>query len=113
MPTCMAAADLVICRAGAITLSEIQAMGKPAILIPSPNVAENHQYHNAMALVNAGAAEIIEESDLSGETLMKTVDKMLLDPEKLKTISENSRKMAITDANERIYSVVKKTLGLV
>ena len=113
MPTCMAAADLVICRAGAITLSEIQAMGKPAILIPSPNVAENHQYHNAMALVNAGAAEIIEESELSGETLMKTVDKMLLDPEKLKTISENSRKMAITDANERIYSVVKKTLGLV
>lgn len=113
MPTCMAAADLVICRAGAITLSEIQAMGKPAILIPSPNVAENHQYHNAMALVNAGAAEIIEESDLSGETLMKTVDKMLLDPEKLKTISENSRKMAITDANERIYSIVKKTLGLV
>ena len=109
----MAAADLVICRAGAITLSEIQAMGKPAILIPSPNVAENHQYHNAMALVNAGAAEIIEESELSGETLMKTVDKMLLDPEKLKTISENSRKMAITDANERIYSIVKKTLGLV
>lgn len=113
MPTCMAAADLVICRAGAITLSEIQAMGKPAILIPSPNVAENHQYHNAMALVNAGAAEIIEESELSGEVLMKTVDKMLLDPEKLKTISENSRKMAITDANERIYSIVKKTLGLV
>ena len=113
MPTCMAAADLVICRAGAITLSEIQAMGKPAILIPSPNVAENHQYHNAMALVNAGAAEIIEESELSGETLMKTVDKMLLDPEKLNTISENSRKMAITDANERIYSIVKKTLGLV
>lgn len=113
MPTCMAAADLVICRAGAITLSEIQTMGKPAILIPSPNVAENHQYHNAMALVNAGAAEIIEESELSGETLMKTVDKMLLDPEKLNTISENSRKMAITDANERIYSVVKKTLGLV
>lgn len=113
MPTCMAAADLVICRAGAITLSEIQAMGKPAILIPSPNVAENHQYHNAMALVNAGAAEIIEESELSGETLMKTVDKMLLNPEQLKIISENSRKMAITDANERIYSIVKKTLGLV
>ena len=58
MDVCMAAADLVICRAGAITLSEIQALGKPAILIPSPNVAENHQYHNAMALVNAGAADI-------------------------------------------------------
>ena len=106
MPTCMAAADLVICRAGAITLSEIQAMGKPAILIPSPNVAENHQYHNAMALVNAGAADIIEEKDLTGAALMRKTDKMLLNPEKLEKYSENSRKMAITDANERIYSVV-------
>lgn len=113
MPICMAAADLVICRAGAITLSEIQAMGKPAILIPSPNVAENHQYHNAMALVNAGAAEIIEETDLTGELLMKKADAMLLNPEKLNKISENSQKIAITDANERIYSVVKKVLGLV
>ena len=113
MPECMAAADLVICRAGAITLSEIQAMGKPAILIPSPNVAENHQYHNAMALVNAGAAEIIEESELTGELLMRKADEMLLDPEKLNNISENSRKTAITDANERIYSVVKKVLGIV
>lgn len=113
MSVCMAAADLVICRAGAITLSEIQAMGKPAILIPSPNVAENHQYHNAMALVNRGAAQIIEESQLSGELLMKKADKMLIDPENLYKISENSKKMAIIDANERIYSVVKKVLGIV
>ena len=54
MPVCLAAADLVISRAGAMTLSEIQATGKASILIPSPNVAENHQYHNAMALVNPG-----------------------------------------------------------
>lgn len=79
----MAAADLVICRAGAITLSEIQALGKPAILIPSPNVAENHQYHNAMALVNAGAADIIEEKDLTGRLLMQKADNMLSNPEKL------------------------------
>lgn len=71
MDVCMAAADLVICRAGAITLSEIQALGKPAILIPSPNVAENHQYHNAMALVNAGAADIIEERILQADCLCK------------------------------------------
>ncbi len=113
MSDCMAAADLVICRSGAITLSEIQAMGKPAILIPSPNVAENHQYHNAMALVNKGAAQLIEESDLSGETLINTVDSMLGDPEKLRKIGENCKKMAIIDANERIYSVVKKVLKLV
>jgi UDP-N-acetylglucosamine--N-acetylmuramyl-(pentapeptide) pyrophosphoryl-undecaprenol N-acetylglucosamine transferase len=113
MDECMAAADLVICRAGAITLSEIQAMGKPAILIPSPNVAENHQYHNAMALVNRDAARLIEESDLSGESLIKTVDEMLGDSEKLGKIAENCKKMAITDANERIYSVIKKVLKLV
>ena len=113
MNVCMAAADLVICRAGAITLSEIQAMGKPAILIPSPNVAENHQYHNAMALVNKDAAKLIEESDLSGEKLIQTVDSMLSDTEKLQKIGENCKKMAITDANERIYSVVKKVLRLV
>ena len=113
MSECMAAADLVICRAGAITLSEIQAMGKPAILIPSPNVAENHQYHNAMALVNAGAAEILEESELSGESLISKADSMLQDEETLAKFSENSKKMAITNANERIYSVVKQVLNLV
>lgn len=84
----MAAADLVICRAGAITLSEIQALGKPAILIPSPNVAENHQYHNAMALVNAGAADIIEEKDLTGRLLMQKADNMLSNPENLQNMQK-------------------------
>ena len=112
MAECMAAADLVICRAGAITLSEIQAMGKASILIPSPNVAENHQYHNAMALVNAGAAEIIEESELTGELLTKKADAMLQSPEMLEKFSENARRIAITNANERIYSVIKKVLGI-
>ncbi|MCH5300524.1 MAG: undecaprenyldiphospho-muramoylpentapeptide beta-N-acetylglucosaminyltransferase [Ruminococcus sp.] len=112
MPTCMAAADVVVCRAGAITLSEIQAMGKPAVLIPSPNVAENHQYHNAMALVNAKAAEIIEEKDLTDTIITEKIDSLVLNPEKLKEYSENSRKMAITDANERIYAVIKSLLKL-
>lgn len=110
MPTCMAAADLVISRAGAITLSEIQAMGKAAILIPSPNVAENHQYHNAMALVNNGAADIIEEKDLTEELLLEKVDNLLKNPEKLAQYSENSRKMAIVDSSERIYAVIRQVL---
>lgn len=113
MATCMAAADVVISRAGAITLSEIQALGKPAILIPSPNVAENHQYHNAMALVNNGAAEIIEEKDLSEEKVIKAVDKLLQNPERLKEYSDNSKKMAIIDSNERIYSIIRKILGMI
>ena len=111
MATCMAAADLVISRAGAITLSEIQALGKPAILIPSPNVAENHQYHNAMALVNNRAAEIIEEKDLTEELVIEKVDSLLQNPEKLMEYTDNSRKMAIIDANERIYSVIRSVLG--
>ena len=65
---CMAAADLVICRAGAITVSELQAQGKPAVLIPSPNVAENHQYYNAMTLVKKSAAKLIEEKDLTRDS---------------------------------------------
>lgn len=111
MADCMAAADLVISRAGAITLSEIQVLGKPAVLIPSPNVAENHQYHNAMALVNNGAAEIIEEKDLTEDLLIEKVDSLLKNPERLKAYSEASTKMAISDANERIYSVIRQIVG--
>ncbi len=107
MPQCLAAADLVIGRAGAMTLTEIEAKGKASILIPSPNVAENHQYHNAMALVRRGAAEIIEEKDLSGEALWKKVQKILSDPERLASLGKNAGKMEILDANERIYQVIK------
>lgn len=113
MATCMAAADLVISRAGAITLSEIQALGKPAILIPSPNVAENHQYHNAMALVNNRAAEIIEEKDLTEKLVIEKADSLLKDKDKLREYTENSSKMAIIDANERIYSIIKKITGAI
>ena len=110
MPRCMAAADLVICRAGAITLSELQARGKASILIPSPNVAENHQYHNAMALVNRNAAECIEESELTGEKLMQTADAILGDPDRLRIMAANAGKMAITDACSRIYDIMIETL---
>lgn len=108
MPLCLAAADLVISRAGAMTLSEIEAKGKASILIPSPNVAENHQFHNAMALVSRGAGEIIEEKDLSGEALWRKAEKLLSDPERLRKLGENAQKLDILDANERIYTVIKE-----
>ena len=107
MPQCLSAADLVIGRAGAMTLSEIEAKAKAFILIPSPNVAENHQFHNAMALVNRGAAEIIEEKDLTGELLWEKVQGILSDPERLRSLGENAGKMETLDANERIYRVIK------
>lgn len=108
MYRCMAAADLVICRAGASTLSELQAMGKPAILVPYPHAAENHQYYNAMALVNNDAAILIEDKDLTGERLIKEVDSLLENPERLKTIGENAKKMAIYDATERIVNCIEE-----
>lgn len=103
MDICMAAADIVISRAGAITLSEIQSLGKAAVLIPSPYVAENHQFHNAMSLKKAGAADIIEEKDLTDELFIKTVERLADNNSLLKAMSENAKKSAIIDANERIY----------
>lgn len=111
MPECLAAADLVICRAGAITLSELQAQGRAAILIPSPNVAENHQYHNAMAMVNRGAAAILKEKDLSGTILCAKVEKLFADPAAIPSLAENAKKMAITDANERICREIRAVLA--
>lgn len=110
MATCLAAADLVICRAGAITLSELQVQGKPAILIPSPNVAENHQFHNAMSMVDSKAAFIIEESELTGEKVIEYADRILGNQETLTEYSQNAGKMAIVDANDRIYSVIRTVL---
>ena len=111
MPQCLSAADLVIGRAGAMTLTEIEAKAKASILIPSPNVAENHQFHNAMALVRRGAAEIIEEKDLTGEALWKKVETILSDPDRLRSLGENAGKMEVADASESIYRELKKAAG--
>lgn len=108
MDVMLAAADLVICRSGAITISELAVQGKPSVLIPSPNVAENHQYHNAMTLVSRGAAAIVEEKDLTGEKLTQTVSELITDKARLEKMSQNAKKCAITDTNERIYRIIMK-----
>ena len=106
MDICMAAADLVISRAGASTLSEIEALGKASVLIPSPYVAENHQYHNAMALVKRNAARIIEENELTAERLQSVMDEVLSNKEELAEIGKNAKKMAVTDSAERIAQII-------
>ncbi len=108
MDICMAAADLVICRAGAITLAELGACGKPSILIPSPYVAENHQFHNALTLKKAGAAEIIEEKDLSGDSLIEKVTYLIDNKPRLSEMQAAAKKNAIIDANQRIYDTLMK-----
>lgn len=102
MEVCMPAADIVICRSGASSLYEIRALGKASILIPSPNVAENHQYYNAMELVNNHAAMIIEEKDLTGEKLLDMVNSLVHNPDELHEMEKNAKSMAILDATDRI-----------
>lgn len=110
MDDCLAAADLVICRAGASTLSELEAAGRASILIPSPNVAENHQYHNGMVLVKNEAAILIEEKDLTGERLCREVEALAENPQRLRELGQNAQKLARIDANEKIYEELMKTL---
>ncbi|MBQ8209958.1 MAG: undecaprenyldiphospho-muramoylpentapeptide beta-N-acetylglucosaminyltransferase [Clostridia bacterium] len=106
MDKCLAAADIVICRSGASTLAELEAIGRASILIPSPNVSENHQYHNAMTLVNADAARVIEEKDLTHEKLIETV-KELLDNEILcEQMGKNAKKLSVADAQKQICDVI-------
>ena len=108
MERCLPAADLVICRAGASSLSEFQALGKPSILIPYPFAAEDHQYHNAKALQDNGAAILIRESDLTPAVLMQHLDTLLESPGKLVEMGRNAARMAVTDAQLRIVEVLDR-----
>lgn len=111
MDMCLAASDLVISRAGASSLSEIEAVGRASVLIPSPNVAENHQYHNAMTLVNSDAARVIEEKDLTPELLTQTVREMTSDRDLLVRYGENAKKLSIGDSAQRICDVIESLLN--
>lgn len=104
----MQAADLLVCRAGAITVSEINALGKPSLLIPSPNVTDNHQFFNAKALVDKNAAVMIEEKDLNNKTFSATVNNLLENNIKRSEMSSMSKSMGIQNANELIYNEIKK-----
>lgn len=110
MDVCLAAADLVICRSGASTLAELEAAGKASILIPSPIVAGNHQYHNAMVLGKAGAAEVIEQKNASPEKLIAEIEKLYNSPEKVTEMSEAAALLHMNDTNERILAVVEKLI---
>ena len=110
MPDLMAAADLIICRAGAMTVSELAMSGKAAIFIPSPNVTNNHQYKNAKVLCDAEAAEMIEENALDSGALTGMVTK-LLSPEsdaRRADMGERIGAFAVRDANKLIYREVKR-----
>ncbi len=110
MPVCMAAADLIISRCGAGALTEIEAVGCGSVLVPSPIVAENHQYQNGKVLCDAGAAIMFEQKDLTGEILINTVSELIANPEKLEELSQNASKLYIKDTPDRIYEVISSLI---
>lgn len=107
MPSVMKITDLIVTRAGASTMSEITALEVPSIFIPSPYVANNHQYKNAMDLVNNNAGIILEEKDLNGDNLIKLIDSTINDKDKINDIKKNLRKLSIKDSSTRIYEILK------
>ncbi len=108
MPAWEAAADMVICRAGAMTISEMALGKKACVFIPSPYVAENHQYMNAKVLADAGAAMLIEEKDLSPAALRKCVEEISGNRRRAAALRENIEKFAFRGVSEIIYQDIKK-----
>ena len=111
MGVLMRAADLVICRAGASTISELTALGVPAIIIPSPNVTNNHQESNARVLERAGGAVVVLEKDSSGQLLYDTACRILNSPDRRREMSRAMSALGSIDAAERIYAAVTALAG--
>lgn len=110
MPYALAAADLLICRCGAMTLSELTALGKPSVLIPFPHSADNHQEYNARAMENKGAALLMLEKELTPEKLSHTVIQLMEDKERLEAMRQNSRKLGVCNADEKIGDLIAELL---
>ena len=103
----LAAADLMLCRAGAGTISEVCASGTPCIMIPSPNVTDNHQEKNARVLEKRGAAVVVREKDCDGDSLYETARALLSDPDRLREMRLAARRLAVVDAAEQILQVIR------
>ena len=106
MAVVMRAADLVLCRAGASTISELTALGTPALIVPSPYVTNNHQEKNARVLEAAGGAEVLLERDSSGQALFQAACGILHDKERRASMEQAMSSLGIRDATERIYQTV-------
>jgi UDP-N-acetylglucosamine--N-acetylmuramyl-(pentapeptide) pyrophosphoryl-undecaprenol N-acetylglucosamine transferase len=101
-------ADLVVCRAGATTLAELAALGKPAILIPYPFAADDHQRSNADVLVRHGAAELIQDAELTGERLAARLAALADDRQQLERMAKAGRQLAVPDAAVRVAEVCRQ-----
>jgi len=110
-PTALSASDIVIGSAGAITIAEITAIGVPSILIPKTYTAENHQEYNARALEKKGAAKVILEKDLSGKTLISSIEEIIENKTILKTMSLNSKSLGNIDVEDKIYKAMQNLIN--
>ena len=110
MEEIMNASDLVLCRSGALTISEISVIGVASILIPFPHAAENHQYYNAKTLENIEAGIIIEEKNLTTEILINKINELMSQKEKLKIMGENAKKIGRPDAIKNVEKEINKIL---
>ncbi|HEY8525904.1 MAG TPA: undecaprenyldiphospho-muramoylpentapeptide beta-N-acetylglucosaminyltransferase [Acidimicrobiales bacterium] len=108
MPTSLAAADLVVCRAGSSTCFELLAAGLPAVLVPSPHVTADHQTANARHLVRAGAAVLVPDAELDGRRLVAEVDTLLADPRRMTSMAVSARAAARPDAADAIAALVEE-----
>ena len=107
MPTVLAAADVVIGRAGSGTCNEIAAAGVPCILLPSPNVTNNHQEKNARVLEAGGGAVVLLEQECTAQRVYKEIKDLLNDSRRSGCMSENLRKMAVSDSADRICRIAE------
>ena len=106
MPRVVAAADLILCRAGASTLAELSYMGKPVLIVPSPNVTDNHQEKNARVLERAGGARVLLEGEFDAASLLNEVRALLADPERLAAMGRAMKALSVPDATEKICDKV-------
>ncbi len=111
MPQAFARADLVVCRSGASTVAEIAAAGKPAIFVPFPHAADDHQRRNAEALVRAGAALMIQESELTSARLVEAVVSLMRDPRQLARMGTAARALGHPDAARAIAATAARLAG--
>ena len=111
MTRIMKRTDIMVTRAGASTLSEIISLEIPSIIIPSPYVPNNHQFKNAMDLVNKNAAIMIEEKDLKGDIIVRNIDELIKDENKIKSIKSNLKSMQVNNSATIIYENIKKLVS--
>ena len=102
--------DLVVCRSGAMTITEISNVGKPAIFIPFPFATENHQEYNARVLEKVDAAKIILDKNLTADLLNDMIENLVKDKEKLRKMGENAKDISIENVEENIYREIEKII---